>query len=147
MSVFSPWSFNMQIKSFLPRIILSSVACHALPHSSTLSLKQYDFRKNSLLNMKCVYWISLQLCLKHFSLQEEFTEIWSQTYIGVHLKYPLRCHILTKLEFYRWIFHKSCYIKFYENPSIGSQVVSCGQTERRRHDEDNNRFSQFSERA
>ena len=33
-------------------IILSSVACPALPYFNTLSHKRYDFREN-LLNMKC----------------------------------------------------------------------------------------------
>jgi hypothetical protein len=36
-----------------------------------------------LLNMKCVF------CLKHFSFQEEFSGVLSQTYIGHHVKYPL----------------------------------------------------------
>jgi len=34
-----------------------------------------------------------------------------------------------KLEFSRQIFEKYSNIKFYENPSIGSRVVSCGQTD------------------
>jgi hypothetical protein len=29
------------------------------------------------------------LCLKHFSFYEELSEIWSQTDIGLHVKYPL----------------------------------------------------------
>ena len=35
-----------------------------------------------------------------------------------------------KLEFSREIFEKYSNIKFYENPSSGSLVVPCGQTER-----------------
>jgi len=34
---------------------------------------------------------------------------------------------------------------FHENPSSGSRVVPCGQTDR--HDEANSRFSQYWERA
>jgi hypothetical protein len=41
------------------RIILSSVTCLALPHFSTLCYKRHDFRKK-LLNMKYVFWFSLQ---------------------------------------------------------------------------------------
>ena len=41
------------------------------------------------------------------------------------------CPILTKLEFSRQIFEKSSNIKFHENPSSGSRVVPCGQTDRR----------------
>ena len=34
-----------------------------------------------------------------------------------------------KLEFSRQIFARKSYIKFHENPAIGSRVVSCGQTD------------------
>jgi hypothetical protein len=54
-----------------------------------------------------------------------------------------------KLEFSRQILEKFSNIKFDENPSCGSGVVPCGQTDGRtdRYDEANNRFSQFCERA
>ena len=42
-----------------------------------------------LLNMKFVFWISLQLCLKYFSFWEELSERWSKMYIGLDIKYPL----------------------------------------------------------
>jgi hypothetical protein len=41
-------------------IILSSVACLSLPYFFTLSHKRHDFRKK-LLNIKRVFWFSLQL--------------------------------------------------------------------------------------
>jgi hypothetical protein len=47
------------------RIILSSVACLALPYFSTLSHKRHDFRKN-LLNIECVFRFSLQLLSEIF---------------------------------------------------------------------------------
>jgi hypothetical protein len=34
-----------------------------------------------------------------------------------------------KPEFSQWIFEKYSNIKFHENPSIGSRVIPCGQTE------------------
>jgi len=43
-----------------------------------------------------------------------------------------------KLEFSGQIFEKNSNIKFHENPSSGSRVVPCGQTDR--HDEANSRF-------
>jgi hypothetical protein len=49
------------------RLILSSVACPALQYFSTLSHKFYDFRKK-LLNIKCVFWVSLQLVSAKFLL-------------------------------------------------------------------------------
>jgi len=51
---------------------------------------------------------------------------------------------LIKLEISRQ-FSKNSNIKFHENPSSGSRVVPCGQTDS--HDEDNSRISQFFERA
>jgi hypothetical protein len=39
------------------------------------------------------------------------------------------CRILTKLEFPRQIFEKVSNTKYYQNPSNGSRVVPCGQTD------------------
>jgi hypothetical protein len=41
------------------------------------------------------------------------------------------CPILMKLEFSRQIFEKYSKIKYYENPTSGSRVVSRGQTDGR----------------
>ena len=41
------------------------------------------------LSMKRVFWFSLELYLKYFSLQEEFGEILSPMYIGIHVQGPL----------------------------------------------------------
>jgi hypothetical protein len=49
-----------------------------------------------------------------------------------------------ELEFFRQIFEKSLNIKFNQNPSSGSRVASCGQTDGH---ETNGRFSQICERA
>jgi hypothetical protein len=57
-----------------------------------------------------------------------------------------------KLEIYRQIFEKFSIIKFHENPSNGSRVVSYrrtdGQADRQadRHEEASGRFKQFCER-
>jgi len=55
------------------------------------------------------------------------------------------CHILMKFEFSQQIFEKSSNIKLHENPSFGSRIVPCGQTDGRtnKHDDANSRFSQF----
>jgi hypothetical protein len=50
-----------------------------------------------------------------------------------------------KLESYRQILEKYSDLKSHQNPSSGSRVVPCGQTDRR--DEANTRFSKFYERA
>jgi hypothetical protein len=52
-----------------------------------------------------------------------------------------------KLEFSRKIFEKRLNIKFHENPSSGSRVVSCGRIDGQTCDEANSSFSQFCERA
>jgi len=50
-----------------------------------------------------------------------------------------------KLEISSRIFENYSNIKFHKNPSSGSRVVPCGQTDKRtdRHDEANSHFSQF----
>jgi hypothetical protein len=50
-------------------------------------------------------------------------------YIGLHVKYRYCCQILMKLEFSRQILEIYSNIKFHENPSSGSRVVACGQTD------------------
>ena len=52
------------------------------------------------------------------------------------------CQILMALVSSREIFEKYSNTKFHENPSSGSWLVPCGRTDR--HDEANNRFSQFA---
>ena len=56
------------------------------------------------------------------------------------------CPMLMKFEFSGRIFEKkSSNIKFYENPSSGSRMLTDGQMDR--YDEANSRFSQFCERS
>jgi len=52
------------------------------------------------------------------------------------------CQILVKLKFSRQIIEKYSDIKFHENPSSESRVVSRGRTDGHtdRHDESNTRF-------
>ena len=42
-----------------------------------------------ILNIKCVFWCSLNSHLNHFSFYEEFSEIWSKIYPDLHVKCPL----------------------------------------------------------
>jgi hypothetical protein len=48
------------------RIILSSVACLALPYFSALSQKRHKFLKKKVFRIKCVFWFSLQLLSERF---------------------------------------------------------------------------------
>jgi hypothetical protein len=49
-------------------------------------------------------------------------------YIIIHLKYPLFFSEFNEKLFFRHIFEKYSYIKFYKNPSSVSRV-QCGQME------------------
>jgi hypothetical protein len=53
--VFLPYLSGTQIAAFLGSIVLPCVACLAPSYFSTLSQKRHDFRKERLLNIKCVF--------------------------------------------------------------------------------------------
>ena len=67
----------------------------------------------------------------------------------LHAKYPLFSSHFNKTRVSSTDFEKSSNIRFYENPSIGSRDVRYGQTyvctdgQTDRHDEANNRVSNF----
>ena len=71
--------------------------CHLWPVSlynifSTLSYKRHDFRgiKKKLLNIKCVFWFSIQLLSEIFLiLRRNEQGMIKKMYFGVHVKYPL----------------------------------------------------------
>jgi hypothetical protein len=102
------------------RIILSSVPCLALPYFSTLSHKRHDFRKKV---------IKHKMCFLIFST----TFVWNNSHCKKNwARYYHKCTlILMKLEFSRQIFEKcsNTSIKFHENPSSESRVVSCVRTD------------------
>jgi hypothetical protein len=70
-------------------IILSSVACLAVPYFPTLSHKGNDFRKNINDQKTCALIFCTAFFTQHFSVEEELSEILSQTYTGLHVKYQL----------------------------------------------------------
>ena len=70
-------SSGMQIASSLLRIILSCVACLAVPYFPTLFHKRYDFREKMFLNIKVCSDFLYNFCLKHFSFYEEFSDMLS----------------------------------------------------------------------
>jgi len=88
------------------------------------------FSKKKLLNLKCVFRESLQLL---FEILFHFMKNWARRdrkCIPVFMcNTHYSCRILMKLEFCRQCFEKYSNIKYHKNPSSGSRVVPCGQTD------------------
>jgi hypothetical protein len=84
--VFVFGAFGIQQTMRVRRIIFQSVSRPALQNCSTLSYKRHKFRKKVAEHKTC-FDFSCYVCLKHFSFQEELSEIWSKLYIGLHVKY------------------------------------------------------------
>jgi hypothetical protein len=85
----------------------------------------------TLLNLKCVLIFSTALLETYLFLIIIQPEIILSAHTSSCIVFVILGQILMKLEFFR---HKNFWenhIKFYENPSSGSGVVSCGQTDRR----------------
>jgi hypothetical protein len=114
----------------LQSIVLSPVACPALPYFSTLSHKRHDFRKRSIANKICVPILSTNLSETFLSLRRiQRGIIINVQYIGVRVKYRYSCQMVMKLEFSGQIFEMYWNIKSRENPPHGSRVVPCGRTD------------------
>jgi hypothetical protein len=91
------------------RIILSSVACLALPYFSTLSRTLQNFRKKVIKRrIECVVGLSLQHSTEIFLI---LTRIEREIIVHVHTsscEVPrYSCHVVIKLEFSRQIFEKN----------------------------------------
>jgi len=126
--------------------------CHVCPLRLYYIFLQYlitstIFRKEiKFLNMKCVFWVSLQLLYETPSILRRTERdmiknvYWSACRVPVIL-----VRFWWKLEYSRQSFEKYSSIKFHENPSRGIRVVPYGRTNG--HDRDNSHFTKFCERA
>jgi len=94
--------------------------------------KTIQFSRKKSWNVKCEFWLSLELLSKAFLI---LRRIQPDTVINVHTspsKVPVNfCLILITLKLSWQIFKNSSIIKFHENPSIASQIFPCSrQTDR-----------------
>ena len=62
------------------RSIVLSVACPALQNFTTLYRERRYFQK-TLLNLKCVFWFSLQILSETFHIQRRIEQIWPKLYV------------------------------------------------------------------
>ena len=68
--------------------------------------------------------------------------------ICIHVKYPLFLSDFSEtLIFWTDFSENYSNTKFHEDPSSGSPVAPCGQTDGQTYDEADSRFSQFCERT
>jgi hypothetical protein len=110
-------------------VILSCVACLALSIFPRHLMNYTIFRKKKLLNIKCVFWFSLQLLSETFLvLRKTHLDInmyWSSCTIPV-----IRVRFLWGLDYLDKFFEKYSNVKLNENPSSGSRVVPCWRADR-----------------
>ena len=105
------------------RVVLSSVASPCLLHFSSLSHKRHDFEHNM-----CVLIFCTLLSKTFFYFKKNSARYRKSTYVFMsNTRYS--CQILIELECTRQIFEKPSYVKFNQNPSSGSRVVPCRQTD------------------
>ena len=143
MSVWVFVALGIQHAMRMRPIILSSLACLALPYSSTSSHKHHDFVKSYWTSNVCFH-LPYTFCLKHFSFQEKFSEILSCMY---HVKYQL---FLSDFD-QPWILStdlrkkKAQISNFIKIRPVGAELFYAkGPTD---NNESNTRFSQFYERV
>jgi hypothetical protein len=135
---------DIQHTTHTRRIILSSVACPALPYFSTVSHKRHDFRKRVTEKETCVLIFSTTF-IWNISQSKEDSARYHKFILVFIQSTQYSCQILKKFEFSRQIFEKRLNIKFNENPSSGNRVVQRKRTDTQV--DANNHFWLFCERA
>jgi hypothetical protein len=118
-----------QLAKRMRRIVLSSVACQDVPYFSILSYKCCNiFGRKLLSNMFCDFLYNF--CPKYFQFCQELSEMWSNRYNGLHVKYPLFSSDLQET----WIFSTDFrrILKWQMKILFRDiRVIPCGRTDRR----------------
>jgi hypothetical protein len=135
----------IQHETCMRHIILSSVACLAVPYFSTLSHKWYYFLKKKVIeHKKCVLILSTPFVWNDSNSRNSARHYHKCTYASC--KVPVTLVIVQRsLNFLDSFSTKSSNIIFHKNPYSGSRTVPCAQTDK--PDEANSRSSQFCECA
>jgi hypothetical protein len=125
--------------------ILSTAACPGLQYFSHYPI-------NSTIKKKVIeremYVLTLPtICLKHFSLWEEVSDIWSQMYIGLHVKYPSFLSDFNDTWIFSTIFERYKYQISWKSVQWQPNSTMLTNDKTGRHHEANSRFSQFCEHA
>jgi hypothetical protein len=129
--------------------LFSSVACPSVPDFSTLSHKLHAFRKKSLLIYSVCFNFVYNFRLKHFSFEEEISQILSNMYTGLQVKYPLFLSDINKTRVVSRYFRKMLrYPNSIKIHPVGPEMFHAegqmdGQRDRQkdRNNEANSRFS------
>jgi len=131
----------MRMRRFVICDLLCSTICFTL-----YLINDAIFNKKKLLNIKCTFWVYLQVLSETFLIlrRNERDVIKNVNYSSC--KMPLFLSGFNETWTLSTYFRKMLiYIKFHGNPSSGRRVVPRGLTDRQtsRHDEANSRLLQF----
>jgi len=112
-------------------------------------LQTARFPKKKLLTIKCVFFYSLQFCLKQtFLIRRRIERDMIKMYVGIHVKHPLfLSDFLWNLNFLERFSTNTQISNFMKvRPVEAALFLAERQTDRRRdrHDDANSRFSQFA---